>query len=122
MVDVQNGKETIIARNLPEGSFRFSPKGNYIVMEVEDEGAKDDKDVHQYIEMDDRQPGWRDRSSLLLYDLNTGIAQPLTYGYHNTSLLDISRDGRYVLYQVSKSHLSGRPTTVFSYYILDVQT
>lgn len=122
VVDVQNGKETIIARNLPEGSFRFSPKGNYIVMEVEDEGAKDDKDVHQYIEMDDRQPGWRDRSSLLLYDLNTGIAQPLTYGYHNTSLLDISRDGRYVLYQVSKSHLSGRPTTVFSYYMLDVQT
>lgn len=122
VVDVQNGKETIIARNLPEGSFRFSPKGNYIVMEVEDEGAKDDKDVHQYIEMDDRQPGWRDRSSLLLYDLNTGIAQPLTYGYHNTSLLDISRDGRYVLYQVSKSHPSGRPTTVFSYYMLDVQT
>ena len=121
-VDVTTGKETIMAKNIPEGHVAFAPTGDYLVISRTVEGPKDDKDVHQYVHPDDRQPGWRDRTVLYRYDLKTGVAQQLTFGYHPLGLLDISRDGRYILYSVARARLTKRPTTLFSIYRLDLKT
>jgi dipeptidyl aminopeptidase/acylaminoacyl peptidase len=48
--------------------------------------------------------------------------QPLTFGYHNVSLMDISKDSRYILYMVSRARLTKRPTTLSSIYRLDLNT
>jgi len=48
--------------------------------------------------------------------------QPLTFGYHNMSLMDISKDSRYILYLVSRARLTKRPTTLSSIYRLDLNT
>ena len=86
------------------------------------EGPKERKEIYEVIEPDDRQPGWRNRSSLAKFDLKTGLMQPLTFGYHNAWALDISSDGRYVLMMTSRSRLTQRPTTLSTLYKLDVQT
>lgn len=121
-VDVQTGKETIIASDIPSDGFRMSPTADFLIFSKTVEGPKDDNDVHQFIHPDDRQPGWRNRTVLQKYDIKSGLLQPLTFGCHSTHLLDISRDGRYILYMVASPRLTKRPTTLFSVYRMDLQT
>ena len=121
-VDVNNGKETVIANDIPEGRISFAPTGDFLIISRRIDGPKDDKDVHQYVHPDDRQPGWRDRETLVRYDLKTGVSQQLTFGYHPLGLLDISRDGRYILYTVARPRLTERPTTLSYIYRLDLTT
>ena len=50
----------------------------------------------------------------------SGILQPLTFGYHNVYLNDISADSRYLLIGKSEERLTKRPTTVNSLYRLNL--
>ncbi|MBQ8047947.1 MAG: S9 family peptidase [Prevotella sp.] len=120
--DVRTGEQEIAAQGLPEGYFYVSPKGDYLLYVLQNEGPKRDAQVYEIVEPDDRQPGWRNRSRLAKYDLKTGLLQPLTYGYHSVSLQDISQDGRYLLLMTSRSRLTQRPTTLSSLLRLDLQT
>ncbi|MGN9178634.1 hypothetical protein [Segatella copri] len=58
------------------------------------------------------QSGWRSRSYLAKFDLASGVLQPLTFGYHNVYLNDISADSRYLLIGKSEERLTKRPTTL----------
>ena len=48
--------------------------------------------------------------------------QPLTFGYRNAWVSDISADGREALLMVSTHRMGKRPTTLFSVYRMDMQT
>ena len=122
VTDIVSGKETVLAKNIPEGTVTLSPNADYLVISTMEEGAKEDPDIYQIVEPDDRQPGWRNRSKLSLFDVKTGLLQPLTYGHHNVWLQDISEDGRYLLLMTSHSRLTKRPTTLSSLLRLDVKT
>ena len=94
-ISIDNGCETVLADGLPkDDSWKITPDGKSLILSHVNEGPKEDKDIYQIVEPDDRQPGWRDRISLLRYDLSTGVSQPLTFGYHNVSLLDVSSSRR----------------------------
>lgn len=121
-ISVSNGQETVMADNLSDDSWEITPNGKYLILSHVNEGPKEDKEIYQIVEPDDRQPGWRDRMSLSLYNLSTGEVQPLTFGYHNVMLLDISHDSRYILFMTSRSRLTSRPTTVMSIWRMDLQT
>ncbi len=120
--DPLTGAQTIMAQNLPQGSFTMSPTETFLVFNVTSEGPKEDANVYEVIAPDDRQPGWRSRNNLAIYDLQTGVMQPLTFGHHNIILQDISADGKYLLFMKTEAHLEARPTTVFSIYKMNLQT
>lgn len=120
-VDPATGEKSLIASDIPEGSFRISPDGEYLLYTLENKGPKEG-DVHQILVPDDRQPGWRNRNYLARYDIATGFMQPLTYGYHNSWLSDISDDGASILFMTSFDDLSKRPTTHYTIYKMDVRT
>lgn len=117
----ETGAETLLAAGIPEGRFTISPNMEYLVYSMMQEGPKEG-DVHQIIAPDDRQPGWRNRSYIAIYDIKSGILRPLTYGFHNSYLSDISDDGKTILFATSRERLTQRPTTLSSYYTLDVAT
>lgn len=121
-VNPSTGIETLMSTSLPEGSFRFSPTEDYLLFSLVQEGPKGKKEIYEYVDPDDRQPGWRDRTYLAKYDLASGLMQPLTYGYRQVFATDISADGNKVLMMVTKRRLEARPTTLYSLYILDVNT
>lgn len=121
-VDPATQEETVWAKGVPSGMFTISPTEDFLIVTTTQEGPKENPDVYEVREPDDRQPGWRNRSGLAKYDLKNGVQQPLTYGHHNISLLDISQDGKYILTMKSESRLTKRPTTVFSIYRLNLQT
>ena len=120
--DPLTGQRTLLAQGVPQGSYDISPNEDYIIFTVEEEGEKEDRDVFQVIEMDDRQPNWRKRTYLARFDLATGVCQRLTHGTRGESLLDISADGRKLLVYTSRSRLEHRPTTVCDYIIVDALT
>lgn len=122
-IAIDNGKETVIADGLPkDDSWLITPDGKSLILTHVNEGPKEDKDIYQIVDPDDRQPGWRNRTSLLRYDLSTGVTQPLTFGYKNVSLLDISSDSRCILFLTSRRRLTARPTTLSSIWRMDLQT
>jgi len=121
-VDPRDGSVKVICRDLKYESWEMSPTGDFVIVTEEVEGPAPDKEVHEIKEPDDRIPGWRTRSRLLKVDLKTGLAQPLTHGYRAVSLMDISTDGRYILYCVQKNNMSKRPTDVMSIYRLELST
>lgn len=121
-VDPLTGVEQVLASNLPEGRAFLAPTEDYLIYMMRQEGPKERKDVYEILEPDDRQPGWRNRSYLAKYDLKSHVLQQLTFGYRNMYLNDISQDGKYILFSVSTSRLTARPTTLQSVYRMDVNT
>ena len=111
-VSPSTGIETVLTASLPEGSFRFAPTEDYLLFSLVQEGPKEKKEIYEYVDPDDRQPGWRDRIYLAKYDLASGLMQPLTYGYRQVFATDISADGRKVLMMVTKRRLEARPTVL----------
>lgn len=110
----------VLASHLPEGWFQFTPDEKTLIYTLTTEGRKKDPQVYDVKEPEDRQPGWRERSNLAKYDLASGILQPLTFGYHNIYLMDISADSRYLLIGKGEERLTKRPRTLTSFYRLDL--
>lgn len=110
----------VLASHLPEGWFQFTPDEKTLIYTLTTEGRKKDPQVYDVKEPEDRQPGWRERSNLAKYDLASGILQPLTFGYHNIYLMDVSADSRYLLIGKEEERLTKRPTTLTSFYRLDL--
>lgn len=110
----------VLAANIPDGWFQFTPDEKTLIYTLYTEGRKKDAQVYDVKEPDDRQPEWRSRSYLAKFDLASGVLQPLTFGYHNVYLNDISADSRYLLIGKSEERLTKRPTTLNSYYRLNL--
>lgn len=119
-INPMNMEREVLAANIPEGWFLFTPDEKSLIYTLYEEGRKKDPQVYDVKEPDDRQPGWRTRSYLAKYDLASGILQSLTFGYHNVYLNDISADSRYLLIGKSEERLTKRPTTLNSLYRLDL--
>ena len=121
-VNPVTGSRKRFASDIPGGNYTISPTEDYLIFSMEEEGPKEDQDVFEVLEMDDRQPGWRKRSYLSKFDISTGITQRITFGHHNTYLEDISSDGSKLLIGTSYSRLAKRPTEVGDCYLMDVKT
>lgn len=119
--DPRTGNRSVIAENLPEGRITVSPTEDYLIITTVTKGPKEGK-VYQVLEPEDRQPGWRDRTSVQVYDLATGVMRPLTFGYRNSWVTDLSADGTKALVMSSRSRYEKRPTTLFTVAIVDVAT
>lgn len=122
-VDVATGERHVISDALPEDAgVAVSPDGSFLLLSSSEEGRKEDLKVYEILEPEDRQPGWRERASLSILDLRTGITRPLTFGNRNVYCQDISDDSRKLLISTTRSRLEKRPTTVTSVYVLDLAT
>lgn len=123
LVDPATLQETIMTETLPSDNFHIAPTEDYVIYSETTDGPKENNDVHEIISPDDRQPGWRNRTNIFMYDLKTGLAQQLTYGHHNIWLSDISRDGKRLLLMKSENIIERmRPTDFNSLYSLNLET
>ena len=122
-IDPKTGAKTVIARNLPKRSrVTMAPTEDYLVLSRIREGLKEDPDIVRIVEPDDRQPGWRDRTYLLKWDLATGDTTVLAKSRYSSYLEDISTDGGKLLIASPHSRLAKRPTTVEDVVIMDPKT
>ncbi len=120
-VDALTGKRTLVAKGYRGDMGELTSGESLMLVSKTTEGRRDDKDVHQFIAPDDRQPGWRNRSNLSLVDLATLQERPLTVGAKNT-WGEISPDGGRLLLFVGESDITRRPFEFTSAYVLDLAT
>lgn len=121
-VDPSTMEETILARNIPMGSFSFSPDETFLIYYDSEKNDERKGDLKLLLSPEDRQPNYLNRSYLSKYDLKTGVKQRLTYGKLSTSFNDISADSRYIIYSCSQEKLTERPFRTSSLYKLDLMT
>lgn len=121
-VDPATRQSEVIAENVPEGRFTMAPSEDYLIVYTSESGPAEDRGVYEVIEPEDRQPGWRTRQNLALFDMKTGLQTPLTFGHHSVWASDISADGKKILLMTSESRLTARPTTVNTLMLLDVES
>ena len=122
VVDAASGHTTPLYSDLPEGGIYMSPTENYLIVSEEVKGPEKEKGVYEILVPDDRQPGFRNRNKLSKIDLASGVMQPLTYGNKNVWVYDLSSDGRYMVFGISHSRLTKRPTSLTTVCRMDMQS
>lgn len=98
VMEVPSMRTTRIATAIPDQGVTFSPDEKYLFYYNKVDGAKNEGVMRRYTSPDDRIPGDRDRFYICRYDIENGVAVPLTYGGGTTSICDISRDSSKLLY------------------------
>lgn len=122
-INPATGEEILFADNLPDGGYRMSQTEDFLIFSVQESGAADkDKDFRRFITPNDRQPGWRSRTSLYKYDIKSGAFERLTFGAHSAGLNDISPDGKRLIFGSSREDFQARPFSVSSLYELNLET
>lgn len=119
--DPESGAETILARGVPEGNITISPTEDFAILTTYVDGPAEG-DVYQILEPEDRQPGWRRRARLWRLDFTTGVVSPVTFGFRQLYLNDISSDGSKILLTTSRSRYEQRPTTLRDILVVDLAT
>lgn len=123
LVDPATRAEEVWAHHVPEGNFTMFPTEDRLLFTQHQEGPKElNRDAFEIIHPDDRQPGWRDRNKYAIYHRNSGVLQPLTHGYHNHYVSNISLDGTKLLISESEDRLTARPTNLQTLYVLEVNS
>ncbi len=122
ITDPATGEITILANQLPEGNFSFTPDEKTLLFTCKEEGPKEGPNMLRVIEPNDRLPGFRDRYFIWRYDLQTGLYEQLTFGHTSTYINDISADSRYMLFSTSHQDYTSVPHYQNSLYKLDLQT
>ena len=121
-IDPVSGEESILVTGFPKGRVTMSPTEDYLIISRILKGPREDPDVFRILEPEDRQPGWRDRSYQVRFNIASGDTLRLTCSPYGTRLMDISDDGSKLLLSSSRSRLAKRPTTVTDYIIMDAAT
>lgn len=122
MVDPDTMTEQVLLTNIPSGDFQIAPNEQYLIYTDREVAEAPKGDLILLTAPESRQPNNKDRCFLSRYDFSTGVKQRLTFGKHSTSLNDISKDSRYLLYSVTEYTPTIRPFFQTSMYRLDVQT
>lgn len=115
-------EEKVFASGIPGGSLVISPTEDYLILTSTDKGPEEKGDFVEILTPDDRQPNWRNRMFIYKYDLASGVNTRLTYGHTSTSLLNISDDGRKILFSALGKDITERPFGRVSLYIMDADT
>ena len=120
--DPSSLETSVIAKNIPDGTYKMSPNEEFLIYIIQDKYAAKEKDVFEVIMPDDRIAGWKNRSNVYKYDLATGMLDPITYGFHNTYLSDISPKNDKIIIGQSKSDLTKLPFDETIFMEVDLAT
>lgn len=121
VVDLESGTSTPLLRAVKNlGGHAWAPDGTFIVYSVTEEGEKDSDLAQRYRDLEDRQPGRRNRSYLYKVTLPDRTLRRLTSGELSTTLGAISPDSRKLLFTRSIVDYSERPYSKTELFALDL--
>ena len=120
-VDALTGQRTPLFTNYSGENGYILPGEQQMLINKENEGPKEDKDVYQVLEPDDRQPGWRDRNNIAMLDIRSGLLRTLSQGQHDVWATP-SPDGKALLLIISENDITKRPFIFQSAIILYPET
>lgn len=111
-------EEKVLVKDFPDGSYTWSPKESFLLYSVPETLPAEKGDLRRIINPEDRQPEFRSRNSLFLYDLKTGLKRRLTFGTDNVYLLAYSDDEKQILFSTRRAFLPEHPFSDGSLFML----
>ena len=114
--------EEVLLKEIPSEGFTWSPTEDFLIYYPHEKGQAEQGPLKRVVTPRDRIPGFRGRNFLAKYDIKKGTTERLTYGYHSTSLNDISTDGSKILFSTYAENVTVRPFGSTSIYQLDLKT
>ena len=115
-------EEKVVAENIPEKSFTFTPNEEKLIYFPSEEAPKEIEFFNRILDNSDRYNAFRQRSTISLYDLKTGVMQPLTFGYSNVRMNDISPDNKFLLFSTSNTDYTKRPFSTINFFQINLET
>ena len=121
-VDPKTGERTYIGKYNGKGYAHLTDDLKHFLVTIEEKEAEEkNKDVHQILEPDDRQPGWRKRRNFSLCDITTGITTPITKGALKVHV-EPNKDASRFLVSIYKDELTERPFSFTDVLLFDPAT
>ena len=121
-VDPKTGEKTFIGKYTGKGYAYLTDDMKHFLVTIDEKVPEEkNKDVHQILEPDDRQPGYRNRRNYSLYDIETGITMPITKGARNVYVTP-NKDASRVLVSIHSEKLTERPFEFTDLLLLDAKT
>ena len=122
IVDLKTGNKTPVGKYSGKGHAQLTRDMKHFVISIDEKVPEEkNKDVHQILEPDDRQPGYRNRRNFSLYDIETGITTSITKGSRNIYVTP-NRDASRFLISVREEKLTERPFEFSDLLLLDLST
>ena len=121
-VDPKTGEKTFIGKYTGKGYAWLTDDLKHFLVTIDEKVPEEkNKDVHQILKPDDRQPGYRNRRNYSLYDIETGIATPITKGARNVYVTP-NKDASRFLISIRSEELTERPFEFTDLLLLDMKT
>ena len=115
-------EESVLAKNIPNEQIVFSPDEKAFFYSKAEESVRNNDAVFRMQTLTDRTGGVPPVSFIYRYDLTTGLTRQLTFGSHSTSLNDISRDGKLLLFSITDEIITERPFRKSALFCLHLET
>ena len=121
-VDPKTGERTPVGKYSGKGHAQLTRDMKHFLVTIDEKVPEEkNKDIHQILEPDDRQPGWRNRRNYSLYDIETGITTPITKGSRNIYVTP-NKDASRFLISVREEKLTERPFEFTDLLLLEPAT
>ena len=121
-VDPKTGEKTFIGKYTGKGYAYLTDDMKHFLVTIDEKVPEEkNKDVHEILEPDDRQPGYRNRRNYSLYDIETGITTPITKGARNVYVIPNKDASRYLV-SIRTEKLTERPFEFTDLLLLDPAT
>ena len=121
-VDIKTGQRTPVGKYSGKGhAYPTKDLKHFLVTIDEKVPEEKNKDVHQILEPDDRQTGYRNRRNYLLYDIETGFTTPITKGARKVYVTPNKDASRYLV-SLYTEDLTERPFNFTDLLLLDPTT
>ncbi len=116
------GLDSLLGRFDKMNGYTWSPDGSYVLYSLGEDPEKDIEGAKRFVNMSDRTPWFRNRSFLYKYDVAKRVNTRLTWGSLSTNLLDISRDGKQVLFSTNEEDFGQRPFSRQNVYLMEAES
>lgn len=121
-VDPKTGVHTFVGKYSGKGYAHLTHDMKKFLVTIDEKVPEEkNKDVHQILEPDDRQPNWRKRRNYSLYDIASGITTPITKGARDV-YVSPNKDASRYLVSIHTDDLTKRPFNFTDLLLLDSAT
>ncbi len=121
--DIEKQKQTCLIQEDTKIQYHtWSPDRSYLIYYDNEDYSTPDWQLRKLAGIQDRQSYFRNRSYLCKYDFATGLHSRLTWGNLSTSLMDISHDGKKLLFATSQPAYTEYPYSKQNIYLMDITT
>ena len=115
-------EEYVLFNNIPNEQIVFSPDEKAFFYSKAEESARNNDVVFRMQTLTDRTGGITPVSLIYRFDLANGLTRQVTFGSQSTTLHDISRDGKLILFSTSEDFITERPFWNSSLFCLHLET